>query len=380
MKTTIMLACVLLASALAKTSMAQLNEPSQAGPSCGTEQAMAKMPAQLKSLTAAAALAVQSDELLLYINFNQNGSLVRQGFGNAETLTSSIVQGTRFCPAPMLDQTARDEIVKLVSDDFSPFNIKVTTDASEFAAYPRFNKQMVLVTTEPSVIGQSSEVGGVAPFFSVGFRLPGDLAFVFSARFANDPQDVAAVVSHEAGHLLGLGHQHLFTYTCGFSSEYHPGFGSGPLSFDPLMGDALGDGINNWFAQDCLGPNSGVRQNDYQLINSQVSVRPDDFPDEPDGGVIDANDFSGILERAGDVDLIGIPFRDPGPVVITSGNIDLKVSLVNRGGQVMAELDDPDGTSVTIPFAAGMRYLKIEAAGNQNMPARFMTGTYFVSY
>jgi hypothetical protein len=370
----------LLAFVLTQTIAPQKYGPTQADPSCGTDIAMARMPAELKTLTTAAATTSQTDELLLYLNFNPNGLIVRPGFGNADTLTSSIIDGIRFCPAPLLSSEQKDEIVNLVSDEFSPFNIRVTTDAGEFAAYPRFNKQMLLVTTTPSVIGYPSDKGGVSPFAGIGSRLPGDFAFVFSSQYGNDPRDVAAVVSHELGHLLGLGHQHLFADTCGFLSEYHPGFGSGPLSFDPLMGAALSDGVNNWFAQGCVDPTFGVPQNDFDLINSQVVVRPDDLPDEPAGNTVEAATINGILERAGDVDFIRINFRNPGVAVITSENIDLKVSLLNPGGRVIGEFNDPNSTNVTIPSAKGMRYLKIEAAGNDNMPEQFMTGSYRVSY
>ena len=329
---------------------------------------------------ASAATVSQADELLLYINFNPNGSTVRPGFGNADTLTSPIVPGVRFCPAPLLSQDQKDEIVRLVSDEFSPFNIRITTDAAVFADYPRQNKQMCLITTTPAVIGYSSETGGVSPFAGVGFRLPGDFAFAFSSQVANDPHGVAAIVAHESAHLLGLGHQHLFSETCGFLTEYHPGFGFGPLAFNPLMGDGFGDGINNWFAQVCPSPVYGVPQNDYDLINSQVIIRPDDFPDEPGGEVVGNRQITGVLERAGDVDHIKIKFRNPGPVFISSDNIDLQVKLLRPNGEVIETFNDPDSPNVVIPSARGMKYLKIKARRNENMRARFMTGTYRISY
>ena len=380
MKRKITLVCALLVSAFTNATTAQLNQWPQAGPTCGMDAAMAKMPLEVKAEMSGAAFAAQSGELLLYINFNANGSTVRPGFGNADTLTTPIVSSVSFCPPPLLSEEQKAEIVKLVSDDFSPFNIRVTTDAAEFLAYPRLNKQMCLITTTPSVVGFPSSDLGVSPFAGIGFRLPGDFAFAFSSAVNGDPKFVAAVVSHETGHLLGLGHQHLYSDTCSFLSEYHPGFGSGPLSFDPLMGDAIGDGINNWFAQSCLDPTYLLPQNDYDLINSQVVVRPDDFPDERPGRVVDANIISGVIERAGDVDFIRINFKSPGPVVITSDNIDLKVSLLNLGGRVIYEINDPAGTNVTIPSASDMRYLKVEAASNDNMSAQFMTGKYQVSF
>ena len=366
-KLVLMLTVVILPFALVATARSQNTF------TCGTEQAMAKMPREFKDAAEASATAFRANELMLYINFNPNGSVVQPGFGNADTLRSSIVTGTRFCPPPSLTQAQKDEIVRLVSDDFSPFNIRVTSDPAEFAVYPRPFREMCLITTVPSTIGQPSGVAGVSPFIGIGLRLPNDFAFAFSGLVGNDPGDVAAVVSQESAHLLGLGHQHLFGDSCGFLAEYHPGFGSGPLAFSPLMGEAFTSGINNWFAQSC-------GQNDYDLINSQVDIRVDDFVDTAGKSGASGGELTGVLESAGDVDFIRINFKKPGPVTVSSDNIDLKVTLLNPGGHVIEEFNDPDSRDVTIPSANGMRYLKIEAASNVNMSAQFMTGTYRVSF
>lgn len=353
------------------------NAQSQNTFSCGMEQAMERMPQSLKEAAEASATTFRSSELLLYINFNPDGTTVRPGFGSADNLTSSIVRSTSFCPPPSLTQAEKDEILRLVSDDFSPFNIRVTADAAEFAAYSRPNREMCLITTVPQVIGMPSGVAGVSPFSGVGNRLPNNFAFAFSATAGNDPGDVAAIVSHESAHLLGLGHQHQFGETCNFIYEYHFGFGSGPLAFGPLMGDGFTTGINNWFAQACRGP-FFPPQNDYSLINDQVEVRADDFPNDAGGATIPSESFDGRLESGGDVDFIRINFRNPGPVTISSDNIDLKVTLLTPGGRVIGEFNDPDTRDVTIPSANGMRYLKIEAASNENMSSQFMTGIYRV--
>jgi hypothetical protein len=349
--------------------------------SCGMEQSMERMPRSLKESVEASATSFRANELLLYINFNNpNGTLVFPGFGDAETMRSPIVNQVRFCPPPSLTQAQKDEIVRLVQDDFSPFNIRVTTDSAEFLAYPRPLKEMCLITTIPQVIGRPAGTGGVAPFAGLGRRLANNFAFAFSDTVGNDPSDVAAIISHESGHLLGLGHQHQFNPACNFVDEYHAGFGIGPLAFDPLMGAAFTSGINNWFAQSCPSPIFGPPQDDYNLINDQVEVRTDDFPNIAEGPVHPAESFEGRLESAGDVDFIRINFRSPGPVTISSDNIDLKVTLLNPGGRIIGEFNDPDTRNVTIPSANGMRFLKIEAAGNENMEAQFMTGTYRVLF
>jgi hypothetical protein len=345
---------------------------------CGTERATRDTALSFRQQAETLSVTPHASEILLFINFN--GAVVRQGSENADTFTSSIISGIRSCPAPSLTQAQKDEIVRLVRDDFSPFNIRVTTDAAEFAAYPRINKEMSIVTTLPGVIGHQSGEGGVAPATTLGRRVIGGISFTFSSAMGNDPSDVAAVISHESGHLLSLDHQHQYNDTCGVFREYHPGFGTGPLSFDPIMGEAFTDGINNWFAQSCIDPFFGVPQDDYEFISDQVDVRADDFPDLPTRNQVSAENFDGVLEHGGDVDYVLINFRSPGPLTITSDNIDLKVSVVVPGGHVFEEFNDPASTNVSIPSIEGLRYLRIEAAGNENMSAQFMTGTYHVLF
>ena len=124
-----------------------------------------------------------------------------------------------------------------------------------------------------------------------------------------------------------------------------------------------------------------VPQNDFVFLNNQVELRQDDFPNSPTGNNINmAPEISGILEQAGDVDFIRINFGNPGPVTITSENIDIKASLYLPNGQLIAEYENPDDTHVIIPSANGMRYLKIEAVSNANMSSQFMTGMYKITY
>jgi len=345
-------------------------------PVCGRDEAVARMTKEARDQMIESSTAFQASELMIYLNFD--GAIIRQGFENAGNFTSSIVSGIRNCPAPTLTQAQKDEVIKRVADDYSPFNIRVTTDHAEFLAYPAAFREMVLVTTMPGVagFGNGIDIGGVAPWVGDRFRLPNSISFVFASAFSNDPSDVASVISHESGHQLGLDHQHRFSPTCDFFGEYHPGFGSGPLAFSPIMGIGL-TGVDNWFAQTCT--RNGYAQDDYSKVNDQVAVRTDDFPDSPSGRPQPNGPITGVLEHGYDVDYVRVKFRNPGPATISSDNIDLKVSVLGGGGEVIAVYNDPDSTNVTIPSVHGTRYLRIEGESNANMSSVFMTGTYRIT-
>jgi hypothetical protein len=322
-----------------------------------------------------------ASSILFFLDFN--GATVQKGSPSPSGYQSQIILPNQInCPPAGLSPLAIGQIVDLVKDDYSPFNIEVTTDESVYAAYDPAKKHACIITTLPGVAGFSSATGGIAPLTSPGSRNPYNPCFVFSQAWFNVVKDVADVISHELAHTMGLSHQNEFNDQCGFLSEYHPGFGTGPLSFGVLMGNPYQKRITNWFAQSCISPLNGLSQNDFDLLSDVVSVRTDDFPDDIDDKTKPANTstFQGILERPGDADFIYIKFKSPGTLTINSENIDLKASLYNPGGQLMATYNDPENTGITIPDAKGTRYLKIEAAGNANVSAQFMTGQYTVRY
>lgn len=353
-------------------------------PHCGMEEAMANMSSEMKNAiirNSQNAVAAPAAELLIFLDFD--GAVVRYGFGSAQfgNVTSPIVSGTRSCPAPFLTTEQKAVIVQLVKDDFSPFNIQFTTEQLVYDAYPMANKQVCIITSVPSVLGFPIELAGVSPWVGLTFRLSNNPSFVFANVYGNYLVEIASTISHEVAHTMGLGHQSLYNQNCNFISNYHPGFGTGPLSFSPIMGDGFGKRIINWFAQPCLVPGYGIPQNDFVFLNNEVELREDDFPNQPSGGsIISLTEITGVLEQAGDVDFIKINFTNPGPVTITSENIDIKASLYLPNGQFIAEYENPYDTHVTIPSANGLKYLKIEAISNVNMSSVFMTGQYKIMH
>lgn len=349
-------------------------EASVQHPSCGMNEAMQKMLPEYRATMSRMAKTTAASELLLYLDFD--GAVVRLGFPNSSGYSSPILGfGIANCPPCPLNAEQRNEVIRLAEDDFSPFNIIVTTDLNAFNSYPAANKHICIITTRPQVIGQPSNVGGVSPWAGPGIRLPFNPSFVFSQQYGGNLGDIAMTISHEVGHTLGLDHQHQYNEeNCGFVYEYSGGQGTGPLSFTPIMGGGLNKRITNWWAQPCQD------QNDFAAIHQMVELKEDDFPNTPTGNKsISGNEIEGILEDQDDVDYILLNFKGPGSVTVTSDNIDLKVSIVNPGGQVMAEYDDGEDINVIVPSANGKRYLKIEGISNVNLSSQFMTGKYKVA-
>ena len=105
----------------------------------------------------------QAQELLLYIRFDAT-TVFGARDDDAGQFRSSIVSGTRNLSASRLTQEQKNEVVRLVQDDFSPFNIRVTTDLNEFLAYPAEFREMAIVAGTSVEAGFSNGISGISPF------------------------------------------------------------------------------------------------------------------------------------------------------------------------------------------------------------------------
>src|SRR5262249_12715520 len=115
-------------------------------------------------------------------------------------------------------------IWKHAAEDFSPFNINVTTVRPAKIGYPTSIE--VLIGGDGAWFGNPGYIAGLGG---------GNAAVVFSEAMGNAVREMAEVVSHEAGHAFGLFHQSSFDANGNLVATYYEGPGDGTA---PIMGES----------------------------------------------------------------------------------------------------------------------------------------------
>ncbi|WP_424094832.1 pre-peptidase C-terminal domain-containing protein [Moorena producens] len=269
-----------------------------------------------------------------------------------------------------------------VAEDFSPFNVNVTT------AQPS-EDQLKKTSGSDSEWGIRVVIGGDGSWYNkpgvvgVGYldSFNDDIdtpTFVFSEVYNGSEKGVAETISHEVGHTLGLEHDGNFT------TEYYTGHGSGPTGWAPIMGNSDLKDLTQWSQGDYIGASN--QEDDLDIITGQngFGYRQDDYSNWRTGAAgLSINDGQvenyGIIEKNNDIDWF--QFNS------TTGNIALDIEPFERGANldILARLYDASGqlisfsnpigslsASFNVDLDPGQYYLSVEGIGERNV----ITGGY----
>jgi alpha-tubulin suppressor-like RCC1 family protein len=275
------------------------------------------------------------------------------------------------------------EVWKRVSEDYSPFNIDVTTALTRYTNAPVGRRMRCIITetnwTRPA---SPSSPGGVAAINS--FSLSGTgyhetvPAWVFSGSWGS--LEVAETAAHELGHTLGLFH-HGQTGAFPPNDQYYPGHGSGALNWAPIMGYGTYSAVVQWSKGEYTNANRPT-QDDVAVI-----ARPANgfgfAVDEAGGTIAEAVPMvltgvaftkQGVVSQETDADVYALSAPQGGTLTIAvtpaeiSPNMDILLTLLDSSGLVLAT-SNPDlalGASMTRVLAPGQHYLKIQGTGHGN--------------
>ncbi|AFY48314.1 Ca2+-binding protein, RTX toxin [Nostoc sp. PCC 7524] len=263
-----------------------------------------------------------------------------------------------------------------VAEDFSPFNVNVTTQAptdindliKSSSSDTRWGVRVVIGGSSSSWFGSSA--GGVA--YRGSFNWNTDTpTYVFSDSLGDNEKYVAEAITHEVGHTLGLSHDGRTSPAEG----YYRGHGSGQTGWAPIMGTGYYQNLTQWSKGEYGSANN--TQDDLQIIttNNGFSYRADDTGNTiatAKALTISGTTLigSGIIERNTDIDYYRFA-ASAGSITITVNpftrgpNLDIWAGLYNSGGTLIASSNPTDllSASITTSVAAGTYYLAIDGVG-----------------
>jgi Calx-beta domain len=265
------------------------------------------------------------------------------------------------------------EICRRTAEDYSPFEINVTTEESVYLAAPSNRRIRCIITPDNEWYGSA---GGVAYLNS--FTWTGDTpCWVFSDMLANSPRYIAEATSHEIGHTLTLRHDGRLSP----SEAYYEGHGSGEVGWAPIMGVGYYRLLVQWSKGEYLSADN--LEDDLARITTLngFGYRADQAGNTtgtavPLGGTSGARNAAGILEVTGDADVYrfttaggSCAFTAAGDA--TSQNLDLRVEILGGDGSVVASAN-PDtltDASVSVVLAAGDYFLRVSGPGRGDVLA-----------
>ncbi len=305
---------------------------------------------------------------------------------------------------------AIQEIWSRISEDYSPFDIDITTEKpSSFTD----TTGTIMITKSRDANGvamPSSRAGGVAyigVFGIGGYGTTYSPALVYYNNLSSKITSISEAASHEAGHNLGLSHDG------NSSTSYYRGLGTGLVSWAPIMGTAYNKNVTQW--SNGSYPDANNTQDDIGIIAGKVGTRKDDHTGLPTQMIIDVfgniyvttpetDDPSapnlankGVISQVGDIDTFSFS-ASAGPVNLiiknasagfynashVGANLDIQASLYDSNGNLVITSDPLDDTNAVITTdlkKAGTYLLAITGVGNQvtPYPDYGSLGQYFIS-
>ena len=258
---------------------------------------------------------------------------------------------------------------EVVSEDYRPFNLNITTNEGVFNSYPR-NRRMRVVITSTNTAAPGA--GGVAYLGS--FNWDNDVpcwVFITSGKAGGDAS------AHEVGHTFDLGHDGRTNP----AEEYFVGIDG--TSWAPIMGAGYYRPVVQWSKGEYNFANNF--QDDVATIAGAkfgVGYRGDDYGDNTStaatldyNGSGAINQKNGIISSLADYDFFSFN-TGGGNVSINAntvgrdGNLHLLIRLYNAAGAEMGTYWNSDpfalNASMNVNLAAGKYFIGVDGTGAGN--------------
>ncbi len=319
----------------------------------------------------------------LYLDFNGN---FEAAWGSYRNVTTRIFDrdgdATTFSDSEI--STIR-EIWARVAEDYSPFNIDVTT--IDPGAITNGNAVRLAIGGNYSDwFGQAA--GGVA--YVGGFtNSASNTGYVFEDALGNgNARYVAEATSHEAGHLFGLLHQSTWV-----NGQLQDEYNAGNSGWAPIMGVGYYANRTTWHNGN-TNQGAGVFQDDVAILangTNNFGLRADDYSNSfttPTNMSVSGTsvNFAGLIGSRTDVDVFrfttgGGSVNFQMNVAQFGNNLDGAIEIRNSAGTVLSVSDPGDsfGASLSSSLSAGSYFLVVRGSGAFGNSAYGNLGQYTIT-
>jgi hypothetical protein len=311
-----------------------------------------------------------------------NATILIDFDGQVVTNTLWNISGPINCAAANISALDADQIIGRVSEDFSPFNVVVTTDEDVYNATNPQKRMRVIVTETWDWFGV---VGGTSynNSFTWGNNTP---CFVFSTLLNYNEKYIAEAISHEVGHTLNLKHQALYDKSGNFISEYNEGSGDGRTGWAPIMGIGYYRNVTTWYKGPTVDGYNNI-QNDVAVISNILGLQPDDNSEMHRSDKFNHTE-EGIINSGTDIDYFYIDVKDASSIIRAEpkclgngegANLALRMKIFDKQGVCIKTIDNPESLSASVSLNPEKYYIGIESKSIDGESRNGMLGRYTVS-
>ena len=318
----------------------------------------------------------------VYPNSPVNPSVLLLDFdGHTVSNTAWNVTGDLVCAPANMTTEAQSQVFERIVNDYSPFNVVITTDEGIFNNTPSNKRMRVIFTESWEWFGQA---GGAAFLNTFGYAVETP-CFVFTSLLNYNPKAIAEAGAHELGHTLGLSHQSSYSGTT-LLNAYNYGTGSGETAWAPIMGCAYYRNLSTWHnGATSNGPSA--TQDELAIINAKLGALPDDYSGTTTGAQSLVSSKNGMIHHSGDtdmffLDLSGTTTITATPISVGAGNnganLDLVLKVYDDRGALLSTVNDPSVLHASATLPSGEYFVVVSVEGNSNVGSYGMVGKYLI--